>query len=165
MSPIVAKLRSSKEKAYQSVLIVFGILLWILILLGVGAALFNQRSAPVVAGYVFYALLCWVFVLISAAAYRAMAFGNMLLLGPQQFLDLYQMVVVGSQEIGLPAPPKTFLYNSNGPLGRSSHEEAMSRAIIIWSVPRANADFAPTHTKLDALINSRNSSASGCSSI
>jgi Zn-dependent protease with chaperone function len=59
-------------------------------------------------------VLVFLFYFISALVYRATAFGNMIMLGPQQFPELYAMVVKGSLEVGLSAPPKTFLFNSNG---------------------------------------------------
>jgi Zn-dependent protease with chaperone function len=114
MQQTVKTLRTGKEKTYGALMIGFGALLWIVIIAGAGVGLTNPKAAPVIGVYLGYAVAIWLFILIAAAAYRATAFGNMTLLGPKQFPKLYAMVVAGSNEIGLPEPPKTFLYNSNG---------------------------------------------------
>jgi len=64
--------------------------------------------------YVGYGVAVTVFVWLMSAAYRASAFGNMVLIGPNQFPDLHRMVVEGSQELGLSEAPTVFIYNSNG---------------------------------------------------
>ncbi len=116
MSNIVSKLRHRRETLYDTIAIISGAILWALIVWGVVAALNsgNPQVSDVVGTYVVYAVLVGVFILISGAVYRATAYGNMILLGPDQFPELHAMVVAASQELGLEAPPKTFLYNSNG---------------------------------------------------
>jgi Zn-dependent protease with chaperone function len=116
MSNIVNKLRNPKEKTYHVLAIAFGVVLWALLAWGVVAALRSDKPmlSNMVTTYVVYAVLIGLFYLISSAAYRASAFGNMILLSPNQFPELHAMVVAGSQELGLSEPPKTFLYNSNG---------------------------------------------------
>lgn len=124
MSDTVNKLRSSNEKIYKYLMIVSGILLWPLIVIGIVAAMGNPTVAPIIGVYLFYGLAIWAFIFLSGVAYRATAFGNMTLLGPEQFPELYALVVAGSNDIGLPSPPKTFLYNSNG------HFNAFARRIL-----------------------------------
>ena len=114
MSKTVNALRSKNENIYKYMMIGSGVVLWPLIVVGVLAAMGNPQVAPIISVYVFYGLAIWAFIFLSGIAYRATAFGNKILLGPQQFPELYAMVVAGSQDIGLPQPPKTFLYNSNG---------------------------------------------------
>jgi Zn-dependent protease with chaperone function len=116
MSAIVKKLRNGKEKTYQILTLALGILIWPLLLLGVLVALGggNPEVSAVVGAYVVYGLLIWLFVYLASLFYRASAFGNMALLGPAQFPELYEMVVAGASELGFKQPPKTFLYNSNG---------------------------------------------------
>ena len=113
MSKVVGKLRNVKEKAYHYLALVCGLVLWCLIALGAWAAC-KSGYPELVIRCVLYAVLFGLFLLISSAAYRASAFGNMILLGPNQFPELHAMVVAGSNELGLGKPPKTFLYNSNG---------------------------------------------------
>lgn len=95
-------------------MIVVGILLWLAIVAGFIIALGSPHSAVIALAYAGYALAFWIVFMIAAAAYRAIAFGNMVLLGVRQFPELHAMVVAGSNDIGLPEPPRTFLYNSNG---------------------------------------------------
>lgn len=116
MSNIADRLRSSPEKTYGVATLVVGALLWPLVVLGVLAALGSTASgvAALVGVYLFYGLLIWFGYFIAGLVYRANAFGNMILLGPKQFPELYEMVVSGSQALGFKDPPKTFLYNANG---------------------------------------------------
>lgn len=116
MSSIVNQLRTGKEKTYQIVALVFGIILWFLFAVGVLAA-FNapdEKVRQIVDVYIGYGVAFWLFYWISSAFYRATAFGNMILLTPEQFPELHKMVVAGANEIGLRKPPTAFLYNSNG---------------------------------------------------
>jgi Zn-dependent protease with chaperone function len=135
MSKIAGKLKTTKEKTYHALALFFGSALWIVIILGVLAALTgsNAEVAAVVGVYVFYGLLFALFYLISNAVYRATAFGNMLLLGPQQFPHLYEMVVEGSTELGMREPPKTFLYNSNGLLNAFARRLMGGRYVFLTS--------------------------------
>ena len=141
MQHTIATLRTRGEKAYRTLMILFGILLWSLIGIGVGAGLSNPKMAPLVYLYGGYALAIWIFILIAAAAYRATAFGNMILLGPKQFAELHAMVVQGSQDIGLPAPPRTFLYNSNGLFNAFARRLMGGRYVFLTSaLVEANSD-------------------------
>ncbi|VVE47708.1 Protease HtpX [Pandoraea iniqua] len=99
---------------YSPIMIGVGILLWI----GIAKLISSQWSDPkdgvMVRLYVAYAIAIFLLSLCAGAAYRARAFGNMVLLGPSQFPEIYAMVVSGAREIGLAQVPKTFLYNSDG---------------------------------------------------
>lgn len=114
MSSIVNQLRNGKERTYRVLTLVIGIVLWPVLVLGVLASLASPTAGTLVGVYVVYGLLIWLFYFIASLFYRANAFGNMILLGPQQFPDLHEMVVAGSKELGFRQTPKTFLYNSNG---------------------------------------------------
>jgi Zn-dependent protease with chaperone function len=116
MSDIANSLRTPKEKAYGIATLLLGTLLWVLILWGAwkGFASNDPKTVGLTKLYVGYAVGFALFVWISSAFYRANAFGNMILLGPAQFPELYKMVVAGAEELGMHPPPKTFLYNSNG---------------------------------------------------
>ena len=116
MSTVAERLRSPKEKTLHIIALVVGTLLWVLFASWAWSALNNPdpRIAGVAWVYLFYAAAIGVFVFLSSVFYRAAAFGNMILLGPDQFPALHAMVVAGSATLGLPSPPKTFLYNSNG---------------------------------------------------
>lgn len=111
---IVNKLRNGRERAYNILTLCFGILLWPLLVLGVLGGLANPATSALIGVYVSYGLLIWLFYHLASLFYRASAFGNMILLGPEQFPQLHEMVVAGAAELGFKQPPRTFLYNSNG---------------------------------------------------
>lgn len=114
MSISIKSLRHKREKRYQFMMIVLGLILWALVVYWV----WKDWNAPTVGHfvklYVGYGVAIALFVWIASAVYRASAFGNMILVGPKQFPELHQMVVDSSREVGLPQPPTTFIYNSNG---------------------------------------------------
>jgi Zn-dependent protease with chaperone function len=114
MSNIVKTLRTDKEKVYGLLALVLGALLWPLFVLGALAGMANSDTAPIVGAYVFYGVVIWIFLFVSSLVYRATAFGNMILLGPDQFPELHAMVVEGARELGMAKAPHAFLYNSNG---------------------------------------------------
>ena len=116
MPKTVDTLRTGNEKLYQALMIIAGILLWIAIIAAVKNVISSddQKIRQLGIVYFSYALAFAAFIYFSGLAYRASAFGNMILLGPTQFPDLYEMVVAGSRDIGLRDVPRTFLYNSNG---------------------------------------------------
>src|SRR5690348_1410500 len=114
MSRLVARLRNRREMPYGLLMLIFGAILWALVPLGVLAAYASgdPRVISVVSVYVFYAILIAIGYWVAGLAYRATAFGNMILLGPQQLPDLYAMVQAGAEELGLHPVPRTFLFNS-----------------------------------------------------
>ncbi|MBF0561586.1 MAG: M48 family metallopeptidase [Alphaproteobacteria bacterium] len=116
MSKVINKLRTRKEKIYSTLALTFGVVLWICIILVTLATLggTNEEAKKALLSFIQYPFYFIVFRLISGAVYRATAFGNMILLGPEQFPELYAMVVSGSRELGMNEPPTTFLYNSHG---------------------------------------------------
>ena len=114
MSNIAKRFRTPSETLYGFLMLLFGIPLWFVIVAGAIVALANPQSSAIVGVYLFYGIAIALFYFISGLAYQATAFGNMMLLSPQQFPELHAMVVEGSKELGFSEPPKTFLYNSNG---------------------------------------------------
>jgi Zn-dependent protease with chaperone function len=107
-------LRSGKERFYAPLMVIFGILIWLAIALFVVASLGDRQRVLLIITYAAYAVIIAVFLVISAAAYRATAFGNMMLLSREQFPELHAIVVAAARDIGLAKPPTTFVYNSNG---------------------------------------------------
>jgi Zn-dependent protease with chaperone function len=116
MSTLADSLRTDKDETYGVLMLILGVVLWLLIAWGVwnGLRSSNPTTASLTRMYVGYAIAIGIFVWISAALYRATAFGNMILLGPRQFPELHKMVVSAAQELEMREPPRTFLYNSNG---------------------------------------------------
>ena len=116
MTNLADELRTEKEKFYGALTLFTGAALWLVIVWAVWAGLTSANSsiASLTRTYVAYAIAGAIMVMISRAFYRATAFGNMILLGPQQFPALHAMVLAGAQTLGMKEAPKTFLYNSNG---------------------------------------------------
>jgi Zn-dependent protease with chaperone function len=113
---IVAQSRTAKERVYGGLLILFGVLGWAL----VGAFLVfasdsgNEKLVELISIDLFYVFIFVVFIWISGLVYRAYSYGNMILLGRDQFPTLHAMVEEGAAKLGLKTPPAIFLYNSNG---------------------------------------------------
>jgi len=114
VSPIINKLRTPGEEFYRVMMIIFGVLMWGSIVGLVMNMWPDPKLRPLLVTFLSYGAAFAIFVFVSGAAYRAFAFGNMLMLGPNQFPQLHAMVVEGSRELGLSSPPVAFLYNSNG---------------------------------------------------
>lgn len=116
MSKVASRLKTPKENLYGALMLGIGAVLWVAVLLGLVAVVStgNKEAIRLISGYATYAILLGLFIWISSAAYRATAFGNMLLLGPDQFPELHAMVQEGAAELGLKPAPKAFLFNSNG---------------------------------------------------
>jgi len=133
MSKIVKEARTPKEKLYGLATLLLGPPLWVLLFLGALGALANPTTAPVVGVYITYPILFGLFYLISSAAYRATAYGNMVLLSPQQLPHLHQMVEEGARELGMDPPPRTFLFNSNGLLNAYARRLLGGRYVFLTS--------------------------------
>ncbi|MBN3858444.1 M48 family metallopeptidase [Paraburkholderia sp. Ac-20340] len=114
MSNTINSLKNRREKIYHPLMIAAGVLLWIMVISAIGSHWDDPKTGAMIKLYVGYGVAIVIFLWIAALAYRATAFGNMILLGPKQFPELHAMVVEGASEIGLNEPPKTFLYNSHG---------------------------------------------------
>jgi Zn-dependent protease with chaperone function len=133
MSKIVKSERTAKEKLYGAATLLLGPPLWVLIALGALAGLGNPQTAAVTGVYVSYAVIITLVYWIGSAAYRATAFGNMILLGPQQLPTLHAMVLEGARELELSPPPKAFLFNSNGLLNAFARRLLGGRYVFLTS--------------------------------
>ncbi|MEK6346910.1 MAG: M48 family metallopeptidase [Burkholderia sp.] len=114
MSKLANQFRNKREKPYHWMMLICGALLWFAIYVFIATSMDNPKLRPVSIMIVKYAILFGIFHWLAGAAYRAIAYGNMVLLGPKQFPRLHAMVVEASEAIGLAVPPETFIYNSNG---------------------------------------------------
>src|ERR1700758_609535 len=94
-------LRNKREKRYQRIMIVIGVLLWIAIALAIYNHWNDPKAGHFVRLYVRYGVAVAIFYWLASAAYRASAFGNMVLLGSEQLPEFHAMVVEASREIGL----------------------------------------------------------------
>lgn len=143
MLKLADRLRTNKEKIYGVLMVAFGAVLWVLIAWGIWAGLksSNPQSVTLTRLCVEYAIAFGAFYFISSAFYRATAFGNMILLGPQQFPELHAMVVAAAEELGMTEPPKAFLYNSNGLVNAFARRLLGGRYVFLTSaLVEANND-------------------------
>lgn len=143
MQNLASELRTQKERVYGVLTLLLGALLWIAIVWGVWAGLTSTNPATVSATrlYLGYGIVIALFVILSSAFYRATAFGNMILIGPQQFPELYTMVRAGAEALGMKEPPKTFLYNSNGLFNAFARRLFRGRYVFLTSaLVEANSD-------------------------
>lgn len=131
MSPTIERLRHDNESLYKVLLFIFGIFYW-LILIGIFLAASARHLTKVVDDFYIYGIGITAFFLISAALYRARAYGNMVLLGPSQLPELYQMVVDGAHKLNMPVP-KVFLYNSNGVMNAFARRLLGGRYVFLTS--------------------------------
>jgi Zn-dependent protease with chaperone function len=132
MTKIVNQLRNPKESFYQALLIIFGGVIWAILALTFLAAIIEQNQ-ELMGYFAFYGVGITLFILVAAALYRAHAFGNMVLLGPQQCPEFHKMVVEGSQKLGMIDPPKAFLYNSNGVMNAFARRLLGGRYVFLTS--------------------------------
>ncbi|CAB3770200.1 peptidase [Burkholderia sp. MSh2] len=137
----VRELRNKKENVYHWLMMVIGAILWLAIAQLVWDYWDHPRFGATVRMYFGYAVAFVVFRLVAGVMYRAIAFGNMVLLGPSQFPEIYAMVEAGAKEIGLSEPPKTFIYNSNGLFNAFARRILGSRYVFLTSaLVQANND-------------------------
>jgi Zn-dependent protease with chaperone function len=116
MENIVDHMRHSKERLYGRLMVIFGGAVWGCLIAGViYAAIVGATSILILAAvYVAYGLLIWLAIVVGKFLTRAYIFGHFVLIGPEQFPDLHQMVVDGAATVKLPEAPKAFVYNSGG---------------------------------------------------
>jgi Zn-dependent protease with chaperone function len=129
---IVKRLRHHNETLYQVLLSIFSLVFWLIIIFGFVAAL-ARHNAKLETLYAEYGIGIPLFFIISASLYRARAYGNMVLLGPNQCAPLYQAVVDGAAKLGMATPPKIFLYNANGIMNAFARRLLGGRYVFLTS--------------------------------
>ena len=135
MSAIVTQHRTAREKAYGLAMIFVGVIGWPILILGLLGAIASgdPKVSSIAFMYLLYGVGIALFYWISSAFYRATAFGNMVLLGPDQFPELHAMVLAGARELSLNPPPRAFLYNSNGVLNAFARRLLGGRYVFLTS--------------------------------
>jgi Zn-dependent protease with chaperone function len=113
VSDVVKRLRHPKETFRGNLMLVLGGLGWCLLTFEI-VEMVQNGEAQSVAFWAMYAIGFILISLISAALYRAYAFGNQVLLSEQQFPALHRMVVEGAATLGIQKTPRVFLYSSHG---------------------------------------------------
>ena len=132
-SSIVGSLRTTREVFYGRTSLLLGLLLWVVIVPLILVGLGNPQAAPLIGVYLLYGFAIWLFIFVGNIAYRAHAFGNMVLLGPQQFPRLHAVVEAHAAKLGLKPTPRTFLYNSNGLFNAFARRVFSGRYVFLTS--------------------------------
>lgn len=130
-SEIISRLRHPKEDGYNVLMFVFGITYWVVIVIVLIAAVATQPATGLID--VLYAVGFALFFLISAAVFRAMIYGRYVLISPEQFPHLYNMVERGAANVGLTPTPTAFLFNSNGVMNAYARRLFGGRYIFLTS--------------------------------
>jgi Zn-dependent protease with chaperone function len=108
MNSLVLHVRNPKETFYGRILLIAGAAIWIGLC---GLILANPLLGALLVAYgLLIAIVFWV----AQCLYRAYIFGHYVLIGPQQFPRLHQMVLDGATALGLKEPPLAFVFNSHG---------------------------------------------------
>jgi Zn-dependent protease with chaperone function len=126
----LSRFKHSKEKFYGALTLIIGILVWTAILGLLAAELLRGRTevALVILAYVG---AFWLFSFIVRALTRAYMVGHFVMVGPDQFPHLHQMVVEGAKRVGLRQVPTTFVYNSSGVMNAMALR-LVGRTRYIW---------------------------------
>ena len=135
MSNIAKRLRVGSETSYGLIALIVGIIGWPIVALAVIGAMASgdPKVSSVMGVYVVYGLLIALFYFVASLVYRATAFGNMILLGPQQLPHLHAMVEEGAKALGMDETPKAFLFNSNGLLNAFARRLLGGRYVFLTS--------------------------------
>ena len=114
MNELVRKMRHPKERIYGTLMYVMGVVVWPLVALGAYEALLDRGLLLKLLPISFYVLAFILYLAIRHLFLRAYIFGHYVLVTPQQFPTVFDMVAQSSLEIGLSRAPATFIRNSSG---------------------------------------------------
>ena len=112
MKTDISQLRHPKEKLYGSIMTGVGVAGWVLVALVLLATLVIKPGDALL--FAVYGLMAWGGSRIARALTEAYMFGHYVMVGPEQFPHLHNMVVQESTALGFRDVPRTFVYNSNG---------------------------------------------------
>ncbi|AQS41285.1 MAG: Peptidase [Candidatus Tokpelaia hoelldobleri] len=123
----VSKIKHIKEKIYEPITLIVGILIWLWFLL----AVLESPAHSIIFTLVFYILIFLFISFVSRVMMRAYIFGHYVLVGERQFPHIHQMVVDASRRVGLKEVPKTFIFNSNGVMNAMA-VRLLGRTKYVW---------------------------------
>lgn len=113
MSFSISKIKHPKEKFYGALTLLIGVLVWLPIILSIFYVIMTDK-ATILFSILIYIIIFKLMSFVARAFTRAYMFGHFVMIGPQQFPELYQMVVDGAKAVGLKETPRVFVYNSHG---------------------------------------------------
>ena len=126
--------RTKKEVTYNFILTIVGFAIWIGLVALIGNANFDDESfLPLLSMFLFYGGIFFAFIMLSMLAFRANAYGNMILINENQFPELHEMIVSGAKKLGMHTPPEAFLYNSNGIMNAFARQIFGKKYILLTS--------------------------------
>jgi len=139
MENAVDHYRTKTEKIYNLLLSFIGALLWAGIFYGLAVVDDPDKSLRgVLIGFGAYFALFLLSLFVSSIVFRAVAMGNMILLGSDQFPNLYTMVQDGANKLEISPTPEVFLYNSSG-LFNAFARQAFGKKYILLTASLVDA--------------------------
>lgn len=109
----IEKIRHPKEIKYGTYLLVFGSIIWAIIAFILIFSLFKGYYLQI-SLFIIYIAVLWCVSYIARALTQAYMFGHYVLIGPNQFPHLHQMVQESAKQVGIEEAPQAFIYNSSG---------------------------------------------------
>lgn len=126
----IESIRHEKEKRYGLILLVVGCIFWIIFgLILINNILMGQFAHIFI--FIFYIAIFVFASYVSRCLIKAYMFGHYVLLSPNQFPHLYQMVQEGAKQVGLKEAPQAFIYNSHGVMNAMALR-LVGRSRYIW---------------------------------
>jgi len=150
MEDLVEQMRHAKERRYGGLMMICGGVLWGLLALMLLASILNGQGS--ILALVLYGALLWGAIEIGKILTHAYIYGHYVLIGPEQFPELHQMVTEGAANIGLPEAPKAFVFNSAGLINAFAHRLMGGRYVWLTS-----ALVTPTPTPKSASLSATSS--------
>ncbi len=122
----------AKENIYFAISLVFSLLFYTGIILGLVAA-FEYGQQPYVVMFAFYAVFFLVLAHIMRGYLVGLIRGNAVKLGPHQFADIHQIVMSQSQALGLTNVPDIYLLQAGGSLNAFATRFMGADYIVLFS--------------------------------
>ena len=143
-------LRHGKEKLYGTLVMVFGVLVWAIVILAFVAVFLSgkgiEQLVVLAVEIAFFVLV----IFIAKLFHRAYLYGHAVLIGERQFAHLHQALQEGAARLGLSETPQAFLYNSHGLMNAFAMRVLGTRMVLLTSAlidveSDAQVDFVIGH--------------------
>ncbi|KAA0698410.1 peptidase [Neorhizobium sp. P12A] len=125
----ISKVRHPKEKFYGTLMLIIGSVGWVIAATVIVFTAMNNPADLLVT--VLYIVVLWFVGYVTRALLRAHMLGHYVMVGPQQFPHIHQMVVEGARLVGLKEAPQTFVYNSSGVMNAMALK-LIGRTRYVW---------------------------------
>ncbi|MCX8255281.1 hypothetical protein RHAL1_01465 [Beijerinckiaceae bacterium RH AL1] len=150
MAASIGDLRHSKEQLYGTLILIFGIAIWLLLALVLVAGALAQNSFAQLIILVVEIAIFALIIFIMGLFHRAYLFGHAVLITERQFPQLHASLQRGAEKLGLASVPQSFLYNSNGLVNAFAARMGARSMVLITSAivdvdTQAQVDFIIGH--------------------